>query len=82
MMIVFLGMHIFNICSAFHGHLPRPGAEPDLSNTVQTVIGQLRPDNPIIHGPLAALVNDYRQSKEKRALVVDITTPVVFEAQR
>ncbi|KAI8055515.1 hydroxymethylglutaryl-coenzyme A reductase-domain-containing protein [Syncephalis plumigaleata] len=83
MMIVFLGMHIFNICSAFHGHLPpRPGAEPDLSNTVQTVIGQLRPDNPIIHGPLGALVNDYRQSKEKRALVVDITTPVVFEAQR
>ncbi|KAI9591811.1 hypothetical protein BDF19DRAFT_453552 [Syncephalis fuscata] len=82
MMIAFMGMHIFNICSAFHGHLPRPGAEIDLSNVVMAVTGHLRPENPIIHGPLMALVADYRQSNEQRPLVVELTTPIVFEAQR
>jgi hypothetical protein len=78
-MVIFLGVHIFNLCTAFHG---RPTTEIDISSTLQTVTGQLRPENPVIRGPLRKLVAEYHQNNDSQPLIVELAAPIVYEAKR
>ncbi|RKP08644.1 hydroxymethylglutaryl-coenzyme A reductase-domain-containing protein [Thamnocephalis sphaerospora] len=81
MIILFLGMHIFNICSAFHGHLPGASASVSAFDMLLPDAAHLNPESPGVRGPLAALTTEHRRSGDTRGLLVELTTPIAFQTQ-